>query len=502
MTERERAEREIQRIFGETETRGLLWRSLFDHSFQFIGIVSTEGLLLEANHAALTAVGCTRDQVLGRPFWELPWWVHSEAAAARVRQAFESARRGEFDRFETTHAAADGQTIAVDFSLTPVRDENGHVAFLIPEGRDITERKRHERERAFIAKAERLLSGSLERDTIFERVAHHLVPETGDVCVITVVEPGGPVPVAVAHRDPEQEPTLRALAQQFTCEVGDRYSVPAVLSNGHSEIFPPVDAQGWDGEPLGEGFPRLLREVGARSFMCVPLQSRQRVLGIVSLMSTSPGKRYTARDLELAEVLAHRATVAVENIQLYEEARRAVAARDDLIAAVSHDLRSPLNAIVLNASLLARSGSLESECGEHIIRAARSMNTMIQDLMDLAKIEAGRLSLVLESHDPAVLVSEALEMLAPQARAKLIPLRIETEVAGPRVLCERSRVLRVFSNLVGNAIKFSREGAPIVLRVTHDSAEVRFEIQDAGPGISAEAIPHIFDRYWQARETA
>ncbi|HEX7601447.1 MAG TPA: ATP-binding protein [Polyangiaceae bacterium] len=502
MSDRAHAERELRRLFGEPEAAASSWRSLFDHAFQFIGLVSVDGILLEANRAALAAVGCTRDQVLGRPFWESPWWQHSEADVARLREAVERGRRGEFDRFETTHPGADGRPIAVDFSLTPVRDDAGRVLFLIPEGRDITERKRYEREREFVAEAGRLLSESLERDAIFERLAHHLVPEMADVCVITVVEPGGAVPVAVAHRDSTQEPALRALARAFTCEKGDRYFVPGVVATGHSEIFPPLDAPARDGAPLGGGFPKLVREVGACSFVCVPLRSRGRVLGVMSLMSISPEKRYAARDLELAEDLAHRAAAAVENVRLYEEARRAVAARDDLIAAVSHDLRSPLNAIVLNATLVARGSTSAVECGEHIRNAAWSMNTLIQDLLDLAKIEAGHLTLVPEPCGASALVSSALEQLEPQAAARSIRLHEEIGEEAPRVLCERARVLRVFSNLVGNAIKFGPEGGSIVLRVTNEGREVRFEIQDTGPGIPPEAIEHIFDRYWQARKTA
>jgi len=502
MSDRAHAERELRRLFGEPEVAASTWRSLFDHAFQFIGLVSVDGTLLEANRASLAAVGCTREEVLGRPFWESPWWRHSEGGVARLREAVERGQRGEFDRFETTHPGADGQPIAVDFSLTPVHDEAGQVLFLIPEGRDITERKRYEREREFVAEAGRLLSESLERDTIFERLAHHLVRDMADVCVITVVEPGGAIPVAVAHHDEAREPALRALAQEFTCETGDRYFVPGVVTTGHSEIYPHVDAPAGDLAPLGEGFPKLVREVGACSFVCVPLRSRGRVLGVMSLMTTSPKKRYTARDLELAEDLAHRTAAAVENVRLYEEARRAAAARDDLIAAVSHDLRSPLNAIVLNATIVARSGTSAAECGEHIRHAAWSMNGLIQDLLDLAKFEAGHLTLSPASCAPSALVADARELLEPQAAARSLRLHEELGENLPNVLCEPARVRRVFSNLVGNAIKFSPEGGSITLRVVHDGREVRFEIRDAGPGIAPETIDHIFDRYWQAQKTA
>jgi PAS domain S-box-containing protein len=122
------------------------FHAIFEQTFQFIGLLSTDGIVLEANHAALQFAGAEEDAVLGRPFWDTPWWAHSSEIQQQVREAVREAADGKLVRFEATHAAQDGSTHYVDFSLKPISDSSGRVVRLIPEGRDITERKRAEEE--------------------------------------------------------------------------------------------------------------------------------------------------------------------------------------------------------------------------------------------------------------------------------------------------------------------------------------------------------------------
>ncbi len=116
-------------------------RAILDHSFQFIGLLDTEGRLLRPNQTSLDAVGVSREEVVGKYFWDTPWWAHSPAEQVRLREAVGRAAQGEFVRYETTHPTADGRVLIIDFSLKPVRDERGTVVALIPEGRDITDSK-------------------------------------------------------------------------------------------------------------------------------------------------------------------------------------------------------------------------------------------------------------------------------------------------------------------------------------------------------------------------
>jgi len=125
----------------ESERR---FRAIFDQTFQFMGLLSPDGTVIEVNRTALKFSGIAGSEILGRPFWETPFWTHSHELQEKLRRAIQDAARGEFVRFEATHPAADGSLHDIDFSLKPVRDEAGHVILLIPEGRDITERKKME----------------------------------------------------------------------------------------------------------------------------------------------------------------------------------------------------------------------------------------------------------------------------------------------------------------------------------------------------------------------
>jgi PAS domain S-box-containing protein len=123
------------------------FRAIFDNTFQFVGLVDTAGILLEANRTALDAIGVTPDDVVGQAFWATPWWTHSPDLQVQLQQAIERGATGELVRFEAKHFLADGSHVIVDFSLSPIFDDMGKVVMLIPEGRDITDRKRLEQER-------------------------------------------------------------------------------------------------------------------------------------------------------------------------------------------------------------------------------------------------------------------------------------------------------------------------------------------------------------------
>jgi len=119
-------------------------RALYDQTFQFIGLMTPDGTLIEANRTALEFSGIELADVINKPFWQTPWWTHSPELQEKLQQAVKKVARGEFLRFEATHLDKEGVLHYVDFSLKPVKDESGKVVFMIPEGRDITESKKTE----------------------------------------------------------------------------------------------------------------------------------------------------------------------------------------------------------------------------------------------------------------------------------------------------------------------------------------------------------------------
>jgi signal transduction histidine kinase len=255
----------------------------------------------------------------------------------------------------------------------------------------------------------------------------------------------------------------------------------------------------------------MLRELALQSAMVVPLVARGGVIGELLLASSESGRRFDHGDLELAQELARRAGTAIENAHFYELARRASEARDSLLAIVSHDLRNPLSSNVMGASILLSSlPSGEDEAAEtarqvaaRIARAAGGMNRLIGDLLDVVSVEAGHLIIEKNQHGVALLVQDAIEMQQTLATAKALALTAEIREGGDlNVACDRERILQVFANLIGNAIKFTPEGGSITVRFEVRGSDVRFAVTDRGRGIPADALPHVFDRFWQAPQTA
>jgi signal transduction histidine kinase len=242
--------------------------------------------------------------------------------------------------------------------------------------------------------------------------------------------------------------------------------------------------------------------------MIVPLRARGHTLGAVTFVASGSGRRYGPDDLALAEDLCQRASLAIDNARLVGESRRAARAREDLLAVVSHDLKNPLGVVQLGAALLLR-GATGRPGGETVTKqatrindAADRMSRLIADLLDWGRLEAGRLPLDWSEHGAAALATEALEAIRPLAEAKGLHLHADLPSEGVRVRCDRGRVLQVLGNLLGNAVKFTPPGGTLTLEATRHGSEVSLSVQDTGVGIAEEALPHIFDRYWQARDAA
>ena len=217
---------------------------------------------------------------------------------------------------------------------------------------------------------------------------------------------------------------------------------------------------------------------------------------LAKLAPASPMEEIRRQNIELLRALdSERAARS--------EAEAAVATREELLAVVSHDLRNPLGAIVTSASLLqtpidGNLGERVHKLAQTILRSADQMDRLIADLLDLAQIRAGKLAVEQKPQDVAGLIRDCVEMLRPLAVKKDLKLDGMTS-AGLRVRCDHARVLQILSNLVGNAIKFTPEGGSIFIEAQGTGHEARFSVRDTGQGISAEELPRIFDRFWQAQ---
>jgi len=353
----------------------------------------------------------------------------------------------------------------------------------------------------FLVDASKHFAESLDYETTLAKIARLAVPAIADWCVVDLARDGTTRRVALAHRNPDKEREVRDLDRGDSLDPTLMASVPQVIRTGRSEWKPDMSDQDLAAAARGPGHEALLRQLGTRSYIVAPMVAHDRVFGAISLVRTEASRPYSDADLVLAEELARCAGTAIENARLYAEARNAVAARDQVLAVVSHDLRNQLGVIAMGADLLARKTEEDGASGdlarpiETIRRTTKTMQHLVGDLLDMASIEAGTFS-----HQPAAVeigaaLEEACQVHDAPARAKGLQLSVERPPAAVHVLADRARILQVLANLLGNAIKFSDHKGTIVLSADAGETDVTVSVSDGGFGIAPEDLQRIFEPY-------
>jgi signal transduction histidine kinase len=338
-----------------------------------------------------------------------------------------------------------------------------------------------ERRAAFLADASEVLASSLDYRTTLAAVARLAVPALADACLVDLVD-----------------------------DDGHSVRVAAVAAEPHGDLLTALGALALD-RPAA---PRETPVVGigdGRAHMVVPLVARDRALGVMVFV-VSCERAYRAEDADLARALARRAAVAVDNARMYEAAQRALKARDDVLATVSHDLRNPLAAIAASAGALKKALSTTdvseptqqrtSRTADIILRSVKRMDALIRDLLDLTRLEEGRAPLDKRPVDVSVLAQDACELFRPVAAERGVMLEhVMTAPMPAPVAADAERVQQVLSNLIGNAVKFSRASGRVAVSVRDVAGGgVEVAVCDGGAGVSEADLPHVFDRFWQAGE--
>lgn len=362
-----------------------------------------------------------------------------------------------------------------------------------------------QRRAAFLAEASRRLSTSLNYEATLTRIARLPVPFVSDWCMVDVLEEEGMLRRAVVvHADPARSDVARRLERTMPASAATPAGVADVLRTGEPQLRERSASTGPIAPPEDE---EIFERLGLERFIAVPLISRGATLGVLTIASGRDDLVYGPADVALAEEFGRRAALALDNARLYDSAQRAIRAREDLVAVVSHDLKNPLATIFMNVKILGRKLPPPETAPElhtpldRIKRAGERMDRLIRDLLDLARIDAGHLVIEPAPEDAHALLAEALETVREPAAAKSIRLDLSAPELPP-VRCDHERILQVLSNLLGNAVKFTPEGGDIELRAERRGDEVLFAVKDSGPGIPPEQLGSIFNRYWQAKETA
>jgi PAS domain S-box-containing protein len=401
---------------------------------------------------------------------------------------------------EVTYMRRDGSSTVVESVAIGVELEGAPAIVIVV--RDLTERRRLEREQRILAEVGGALAATLDYEQTLASVARIAARDFSDWCIVEVLEPSdGLRRLKVVSADPAKAALAGRLERVALAR--DRPHLTRSLAESRypyliSRLTPgEVAAVAQSPEHL-----EVLRAINPVSLMSVPLMVRDELLGTLTFLSSTPSRLFDATDLRLAKAIGERASLAIENARLYRAALHATGLRDQVLGVVAHDLRSPLSSIALHTAALARPQPgperRDPRPQQAIERAVRRMNRLIQDLLDVAKLEAGRLTVEKAPLLPGPLIEEVVEMHQAPAAASSIDLRVELDPDLPAIVGDRDRLLQVFENLVGNALKFTEAGGRVTVGAARGGSGLLFRVTDTGRGMTGEEMSRAFDRFWQA----
>ncbi|MFQ4145429.1 GAF domain-containing protein [Chlorogloeopsis sp. ULAP02] len=430
----------------------------------------------------------------------------------------------------------DGSAVPIETTAKTVYDKAGNPIFFISINKDITERKRSEAERAqlmrqqvqeqtarleaeseqwrsaFLAEVSTALASSLDYECTLASVANLVVPFFADWCAIDLLQDNQFIHrVAVAHHAPNKVELGWEIHRRYPRQINATEGVPKVLRTGKTEMATEIpDAtlvmMAQDAEHL-----RILRELGLKSGIISPLLARGQILGAISFVTAQSDRRYSQADLALAEDIAHRAAIAIDNARLYEAERTARntaeaanRVKDEFLAVLSHELRTPLNPI-LGWSKLLRAGKLDAAkidyALETIERNAKLQTQLIEDLLDVSRILQGKLSFNKAPVDLAPTIEAAIETVQLAAQAKSIQIETVFEPNAGQVLGDSARLQQVIWNLLTNAVKFTPSGGRVEIRLRCIDSQAEIKVSDTGQGIDCDFLPYVFEYFRQADAT-
>lgn len=505
-----------RRLEGEREQLAELFRLAPDGYL----VTDPSGVIHQANRAACVLLGEPEGGLSGTP---LAAFLTS-ARRPLLERRLAALRRGDAGaEWEMRFSPREGPYVDAAVTAAPVHDDGGGVIGVRWMLRDLTAAKRAEtaarrlweeqaarehaqaaeRRNAFLADAGEMLAASLDYEGTLASVARLAVPRIADSCVAYVLEDDGRVRrLGVAHADPDREQALRALLERRPFDPRSLVRpVARVLRTGEAELIPEitgVDA----GAPAGVHEDAwTAADLAPRSLLVVPLRVRDRILGALSLGWSEAGK-YTPDDLWLARKLAERAALAIENARLHREARRASEAKSEFLAAMSHEFRTPLTAIVAFADLMV-AGIPEPITGaplqqaERILDAARHLSELIEQVLTLSRLDSDRERAQAEPVDLGALARDTAALVQPLAEQKGLRMAVDVPAHGPVVQTDANKVRQVLFNLLGNAVKFTERGE-VRLAVHPAAGGVTLEVRDTGEGIAPADLERIWEPFWQA----
>jgi PAS domain S-box-containing protein len=480
----------------ESESR---FRLMADGAPVLLWVADPAGFLTYVNRGWLDFTGRTLDQEVGTGWTE---GVHPDDLAHLLDARMHSLATREPYETEYRLRRHDGTYRWLLDTGSPRLEPGGAFAGYIGSCIDIHDRKQAEQDQLFLSEATRILASSLDYHTTLTSVAQLAVPAVADWCVIHMVdEHQMPRQEALAHIAPEKVAWAQALQSDYPIDMESPTGLPWVLRTAQPLVYPLITDEQLQEAAVDERHLEILRSVGFTSAMIVPIVARERALGAITFVSAEQGRQYGDPELGLAQHLARRAAVAIDNARLYSEAQDASHARDQFLAVAAHELRSPLTSMKGFAQLLLRRAA-RTDSQPEWIRPLQTIDSqinrvtdLVNRLLDVSRIQEKRLQIQTAPDDLLEIINIAVN------EAQMATEQHVITYVGPQepmlADVDRTRIAQVLSNLLSNAIRYSPDGTPVTVDAQSNDDEIVILVSDEGPGLPAESRERLFDRYFR-----
>nr|WP_315889752.1 PAS domain S-box protein [Kovacikia minuta] len=497
---RDKAKRQqAEAALHESESRfRLIVESVKDYA---IFTLDLNGTITSWNPGAERLLGYEEGEIMGCS--GLIIFTPEDQASGQAEQELQTTLtqgRAEDNRW---HVRKDGSRFFASGFMMQLHDEAGKLQGLVKILRDITAAHQAAEREQFLSGASAVLAGTLDYKITLFNIARLAVPFLADFCFFDILNDRHQIErVAWHHGDPSKQAWFEQLQQFTPPKDRENHPVTGVLATGKANFVSHVTEAWMQTAALSQDYLQFMQACQVRSLITVPLIAHGRTLGALTLgLIASSNRHYTPTDLATAEELGHRAALALDNAQLYQQAREANRMKDEFLAVLSHELRSPLNPILGWVSMIRR-GNLNAnqtaKAWEAIERNARLQTQLVEDLLDISRILNGKLSFNAGQVNLVATVQAAVEAVQLAAQAKSMQIETILDAQALYVLGDATRLHQVVWNLLSNAIKFTPERGRVEIRLEQMDGYAQITVSDTGIGISASFLPCVFDYFRQA----